>query len=492
VNILGTQTLALGAQRSLYQTQMQTAAATNRLSSGLRVNNAKDDPAGLAIASRMTADIRADATLARGMNDGVSLTQVADAGLGHITQLLQRARELAVQAANGSLQPSDRAALNGEYQQALGQIDQIANSTEVLGIHLLKGQPVAGSTPSLPTLFPTVGTPSLANLFPPGGAHQITQASGIKPIAYIPAGSTHVQIDIDSFGADDDLQLFTQDGRHIAGTPLSDHVWQANGVNTPADVQAKVMLPGLGFSTSATYDASTLLSGDTAYATPGAGPALSASFNGMSIEYSGDGDHADGGANDGSVNGGYTLERVLIDPVNEPILVMVVGSGSFNLRASWDNMPANAFVPPAPPGVGPIDIGLQADTGGDLSTMRIEQAPSDLATLGIGNSDLAAQERASAAMQVLDVALDRVSSYRAQLGANSARLDRSIEQISQASGGLQAARSRVMDADMAQSASTLVSAQIRSNAGQAMLAKSNALPQQVLQLLLDGAKFRGG
>jgi flagellin len=372
--------------------------------------------------------------------------------------------------------------LNVEYQQLLDEVDQIANNNEVMGIHLLVGKQVAGKTPGL------------ADLFPVGGAKQTTMPSGIKPIAYIPTGATNVQIDIDSFGADDDLQIFTRGGTHLVGTPLNDRVWANNGVNTAADVQSLVMRPDYGFTAGASYDASILQPGDASYTNPAGNPAslsLNQNYHGMNIAYSGDGDHADGSPNDGMVAGGYTLERVTFDKLTEPLLVMVAGSGVFSVKASWDKMPSNAFVPPAPPGVGPIDIGLQADVTGDLPTLRIEQAPSDTATLGIGTSDVSSPDNASQAMRVLDAAINRVSGYRAQLGASSARLDRAIDQIGQAGDGLQVARSRVMDADMAQAASALASAQIRSQAGQAMLAQANSLPRQVLQMLLDGARFSG-
>src|SRR6478672_3753567 len=125
--------VSLNAQRHLTESQSSLATSMERLSSGLRVNSAKDDAAGLAIADRMNAQIRGTNVAIRNANDGISLAQTAEGGLQTVTDALQRMRELAVQAQNGSNGTSDRADLDAEYQQLSAEITRIATQTKFNG-----------------------------------------------------------------------------------------------------------------------------------------------------------------------------------------------------------------------------------------------------------------------------------------------------------------------------------------------------------------------
>ena len=133
---INTNISALAAQSSLRKTGLAQATAMERLSTGIRINNAKDDAAGLAISTRMTANIRGIPAAIRNPNDGISLTQTAEGSLSVIGDNLQRIRELAVQSANASNTTSDRAALNAEATQLVAEIDRVANNTTFNGIKL--------------------------------------------------------------------------------------------------------------------------------------------------------------------------------------------------------------------------------------------------------------------------------------------------------------------------------------------------------------------
>jgi len=133
---INTNFASLSAQKSLSTTQSGLQTAIERLSSGLRVNTAKDDAAGLAIAERMTAQIRGSEVAARNANDGISLLQIADGAMSSLTQNLQRMRELAVQAKNGTLGSSDRANLNTEFEELAGEVGRVATGTEFNGLDL--------------------------------------------------------------------------------------------------------------------------------------------------------------------------------------------------------------------------------------------------------------------------------------------------------------------------------------------------------------------
>ncbi|MDW7645467.1 MAG: flagellin domain-containing protein [Desulfuromonadales bacterium] len=135
---------SLNAQRNLNQTQGGLSKAMQRLSSGLRINSAKDDAAGLAISDRMTAQIRGLNQAVRNANDGISLAQTAEGALQETTNILQRMRELAVQSSNDTNSDEDRASLNAEFSQLIEEIDRIADTTSFNGKVLLAGDYASG------------------------------------------------------------------------------------------------------------------------------------------------------------------------------------------------------------------------------------------------------------------------------------------------------------------------------------------------------------
>src|SRR5919112_1771826 len=134
--IINTNVASLTAQRNLNTSQSSLATSLQRLSSGLRINSAKDDAAGMAISERMSAQIRGLNQAARNANDGISLSQTAEGALGEVSNNLQRIRELAVQARNATNSASDRAALNAEAQQLKAEIDRVASTTSFNGVKL--------------------------------------------------------------------------------------------------------------------------------------------------------------------------------------------------------------------------------------------------------------------------------------------------------------------------------------------------------------------
>ena len=136
---INTNVKALAAQSSMNNVDRSLQTSMQRLSTGLRINNAKDDAAGLAIANRMTSDIRGFGVAIRNANDGLSMAQTADGALGQVTDMLQRMRELAVQAGNGSLNADNRIASQLEIDQLKQQIDNIATQTNFNSINLLDG-----------------------------------------------------------------------------------------------------------------------------------------------------------------------------------------------------------------------------------------------------------------------------------------------------------------------------------------------------------------
>ena len=137
MQVINTNVASLNAQRNLSESSSSLATSLQRLSSGLRINSAKDDAAGLAISERMTTQIRGLNQAARNANDGISLAQTAEGAMAEVTNNLQRIRELAVQSANATNSTSDRAALDAEVQTLIAEIDRVAADTTFNGVQLL-------------------------------------------------------------------------------------------------------------------------------------------------------------------------------------------------------------------------------------------------------------------------------------------------------------------------------------------------------------------
>ena len=139
MSVINTNVKALAAQASMMNVEKKMQASMERLSTGLRINSAKDDAAGLAITSRMTSQIRGYAVAIRNSNDGISMTQTAEGALGQVTDMLQRMRELSVQAGNGAMSAADRSSLQLEVEQMKAEINNVATKTNHNNIKLLDG-----------------------------------------------------------------------------------------------------------------------------------------------------------------------------------------------------------------------------------------------------------------------------------------------------------------------------------------------------------------
>jgi flagellin len=161
--VINTNIASLNAQRNLNRSQGSMATSLQRLSSGLRINSAKDDAAGLAISERFTAQIRGLNQAVRNSNDGISLAQTAEGALSEVTNNLQRIRELAVQSANATNSASDRAAMQHEVAQLIDEIDRVAKQTNFNGVKLLDGSFSAQSFQVGANVGDTITVSNLAN-----------------------------------------------------------------------------------------------------------------------------------------------------------------------------------------------------------------------------------------------------------------------------------------------------------------------------------------
>ena len=472
--IINTNVMSLNAQRNLSTSGAQLATSLQRLSSGLRINSAKDDAAGLAISDRMTAQIRGINQAARNANDGISLAQVAEGALGSVTANLQRMRELAVQSANATNSASDRVALQQEVAQLTTEIDRVATQTQFNGLNLLDGSFTAqqfqvGANSGQTITVSSIASARASALGVYQGFNLVTQPIGTAnntPQALTVSLGGGPAIALGSVAIDAKAQAAAITNGNIPGM-----VATANATNVAAVASAASAAPGPGTATYtingvaisiagvngaaalasnranavAAINAQSAATGVVATDT-GAGVSLSAA-DGRNITLA----YAQG-TFAGSANTDFGLSTTAIT------------GGTLNLSYS------------APSGVSGSVVFAQ--TGGLSSTIAIAGTGTAVSAL-----DISTVAGSNAALTSIDAALQTISSSRAALGAVQNRFSSTIENLQTAGENLSASRSRIQDADFAAETAALSRAQVLQQAGTAMVAQANQMPQLVLQLL---------
>ena len=422
------------------------STAYERLSSGLRINQAADDSAGLQISNRLTSESLAKNQLRRNLNDGISYAQIAEGGLQESADILQRMRQLAMQSQNGINSDADRRALDKEFQQLKNALNGIAYNTEAFN-----RLPLLGDNDLLSDNVSSIG-----DTFVRGTPTQLD--SGLRSVAYIPAGSSNISINIDSFSLDDDLQVFTTSCKHLVGTPLSDDVWDTNSVNSPSDIKSLLFLTQEGHTPTASYDGSSLITNGTG------------TINGTTFTFSGD------------QHPGVTTETLTIDNTNEPLIISVVGKGVFDATVDWDTLGApgsggNSFE------AGPVDITATNALSEGTDYINLAKTPAGLSDLDMVESDVLTFENAEAALQQIDDALAYVSESRAFYGAKMNQMESALKLNDRMHEGLMAARSQILDTDFAEETAKSIQAQIVEQASISVRAQAKSSDEQVLGLL---------
>ena len=379
---VNTNVISLNAQRNLGTSQSSLATSMQRLSSGLRVNSAKDDAAGLAISERMNAQVRGLNVAARNANDGISLAQTAEGALGKVGDMLQRMRELAVQSANATNNVTDRAALQAEVAQLKSEIGRVATTTKFNDTSLLDGSFTAKA-----------------------------------------------------------FQVGANSGETIELSAIADVDLAALGtLQTAADTYTQTLAAATAtaFATGMSIDINgvTVSTADGAADAPGAAVAFKAAFDAAKT------------ANP------TELANVTMDAAGA-----ITSTDETLVLANLTNM-----------------SGVSAGT----TTGTVTPGASET---GIANLTIATADDAAFAMDAIDAALTVVNTARGTLGAVQSRFENAIATIMVTSENLSAARGRIVDADFAAETASLSRAQILQQAGTAMIAQANQLPQQVLSLL---------
>ncbi len=501
--VINTNILSLNAQRNLTTSQASLATAVQRLSSGLRINSAKDDAAGLAISERFTTQIRGLNQAVRNANDGISLAQTAEGAMASITNNLQRIRELAVQSRNATNSDSDRAALQAEVTQLKEEIDRVANQTTFNGIKLLDGSFAAQVFQVGADQGQTIGINSIAdaNIASLGSWTSVNSPAG--PITGVaPAGAGGTSATSGSFEAasafasadfSTDSVSFTVDGTTV--TLDQDYTdqdgvaaaiqGQLTGYTVAADGSGVLTIAKVATGVASTAPVIAAFDGDV----DGGNATITNPFAGGTPTAGAD---AVAGTFDALSSTAFSINGVNIEVgaapnaatrLNDLVTAINTQTGSTGVTARIDN---GQLLLASVGGTGNINIGgddptvVLAQTG---LTVQDNLATLGTSQLGFANLDISTTEGADNAILAMDAALTVISSSRADLGAIQNRFMSTIENLSITAENLTASRSRIMDADFAAETAALSRAQILQQAGTAMVAQANQVPQGVLQLL---------
>jgi len=483
--VINTNVMSLNAQRNLSASGGSLAVSLQRLSSGLRINSAKDDAAGLAISERMTAQIRGITQAARNANDGISLAQTAEGAISENSNNVQRIRELAIQSANATNSASDRAALQAEAAQLLSEINRVATQTSFNGVKLLDSSFTAQAFQVGANAGETITVASILDSRTASlGSHSLT-ADGTVTGNVVGASAT-----ANGVAAETNLTITTS-----AGTTSA----ISYALNAGADAIATAINNAAGTvgvtatASNSTTLASVSVAGDITFtlyggASNAAVAATITDVNDLSNLVS-------------SINGvsgttGVTATFTSTTAKNSITLSTTDGRNIglltyTNSGGATETISFGGTTLTEGGTVSAIKTGTVAlsSSKGAISTAN---ANADVFTsAGVNNSsfsslaavDISTLTGASNALAVLDAALANLNSGRADLGAIQNRFTSVVTSLTTTAENLSAARSRIKDADFAAETANLTRAQILQQAGTAMLAQANAVPQNVLSLL---------
>ena len=407
---INTNIQSLNAQRNLGTSQSSLSTSMQRLSSGLRINSAKDDAAGLAIAERMSAQVRGLNQAQRNANDGVSLAQTAEGALSTIGGNLQRIRELAVQSRNATNSADDRAALQKEVTQLKEEIGRVAKTTSFNGTNLLDGS-------------------FTAQEFQVGANQgQTIKVDGI------------VNANIDQLGTWESVDTPTVSGKLALDATNGDVKAVATG--SSKDVTLKIA----GIDITATMK--NLGASNVDFSADEVARALDAKIAEKSADLAKAGVSISGSLAKGTLQ--------------------ITNSGNSDVTAALTGTTGDA---------------LSEDGAAAAASATVTKAAPGKTENGFAGLDISSVQGADNAIKAMDAALKSVNSARADLGAIQNRFESVVSNLSVNSENLSASKSRIMDADFASETANLSRSQILQQAGTAMVAQANQLPQGVLSLL---------
>lgn len=485
--VINTNVASLNAQRNLSTSGNSLATSLQRLSSGLRINSAKDDAAGLAISQRFTSQIRGIDQATRNANDGISMAQTGESALTSAGDILQRIRELAVQSVNATNSASDRAALQAEVGQLASELDRIAGTTAFNGQKLLDGS--STSTFQVGANANEVITASTANFR--------TDSFGSYRIGSLAATSSSNKGDLTLGSTSNAITSNAAATSRVAGGAVtingalgSASVTVLTGSSAKAAaklINEKTADTGVTANARTEFDL-TVFSANTTYSfnlTSNNTSAVSINFTtGATV-------NTDGLSSAVNAINEATSKTGVTATVNS------AGTGITLLNASGENITTSIVTGALTVGgtatasgasaVGTGSLVLDSDKSFNVvsanTTDFFNAATSASQLQKVSQVDVGNVDAANRTIALVDGALQAVNGQRAKFGALQSRFESTISNLRSASENLSASRSRIQDTDFAAETANLTRAQILQQAGTAMLAQANALPQNVLSLL---------
>ncbi len=487
---INTNLASMTAQRNLGLSQASLNTSIQRLSSGLRINSAKDDAAGLAISERFTAQIRGLNQAVRNANDGISLSQTAEGALKSSGDILQRVRELSVQSANATNSAGDRKAIQAEVGQLLSEMDRIASTTEFNGQKLLDGsfgsatfQVGANANQTISATTGNFRTTSYgANLTASASGAATTGSSagsaGAASGTIVISGLQTKTINVAASGTAADIASAVNAAADTTGVTasarnVSQLTFGATGSFSLALKGNNSTAANVTFNVTATNTPAGLADAMKAINDSASQTGITAKLN--------------------SDNSGLILTNDSGNDIN--IANAAASAGNITLASqdaattlSTDTLTFTAATT-AGTGVtvasrGTVEYSSDkgyavAGTGGTMTNAAATASTQK----AVNTIDVSTVDGATRALKIIDSALASVNGQRASFGALQSRFETTVNNLQSTAENMSASRGRIQDADFASETANLSRAQILQQAGTAMVAQANQLPQGVLSLL---------
>lgn len=469
---------AVITNKHLLRTEDDLSDVMERLSSGLRINHSKDNPSGMAISNRMNAQIEGLDRATQNANDGISVIQSADGALNEVTSMLQRMRELAVQAANDTNSPTEREAIQSEMSELRDEIGRISNTTEFNTKELLDGSQdahVYGDQVTRESVSDSVkpGTYRL-NVSQAAEKAQLTGTLGTGAITADQAGTIKingVQVQITEGMTQEQVYetvRTTAERGDVTVNRDGNNLTFTSGIKT--DDYEEVLGNAFG------KDAKISISIDK--------PGLAA-YLGLNQEEEASGKDAEISltAGDGTNDSLFTATATAKTDGNR---VTITDKGGFRMDFLLDTDGADKTKSVEGEmsleviNVGPMTLQVGANRDQNLD-VRIPSVSAE--SLYIDQLNVTTEGGATTAINRLDEAIDRVSSIRANLGAAQNRLEKATDSLADTSENMTSAMSRIEDADMADEMTEYTKDNVLQQAATSVLAQANQIPQMALQLL---------
>ncbi|WP_336749000.1 FliC/FljB family flagellin [Pantoea vagans] len=423
--VINTNSLSLITQNNINKNQSALSTSMERLSSGLRINSAKDDAAGQAIANRFTSNIKGLTQAARNANDGISAAQTTEGALSEINNNLQRVRELTVQSQNGTNSDSDLTSIQDEIKSRLDEIDRVSGQTQFNGVNVLAQN----------------GTMKIQV----GANDGETISIDLKKIDSSTLG-------LSGFGVDKNT-LKTSDAITQVGASGSLKDVDLSSVATALKVDASTLsLKNVQTSAGAATSTYVVSSGSDNYAVSVDDASGKVTLNTTDISYS----DSDNGVTAGSMTGKYV--KVGADSTGAAVGYVTVQGKDYKTAA-----------------------GALTNTNDTTGSQNVASAIGDIASTT--NTNVFTGSATADPLALLDKAIASVDTFRSSLGAVQNRLNSAVTNLNNTTTNLSSAQSRIQDADYATEVSNMSKAQIVQQAGNSVLSKANQVPQQVLSLL---------